>query len=277
MLRDRILTALVLLPIVLSILFVASEIFFAISIGLILLIGAWEWIRLAGFDSRSLRSIFMIIFSLMLAGAYFLSTFYAMGLISVGCLFWIGAIFIVVMYPKNRNHFTSSKIKLGFGVLVLVPAYIALLHLRRHEAHLLFISLLLSITCAADVAAYFIGRQFGTTKLAPNVSPGKSWVGMFGGICVALSIGIISVLVVTPMHHWFSPIVWIVLTGIIMLTVLSSVLGDLFESLIKREQGVKDSSSLLPGHGGVMDRIDSLTAAAPIFTFTIYVTGWPWL
>ncbi len=277
MLRDRILTALALLPVVLSILFVVPENFFAISIGLILLAGAWEWMRLVGFESCLLIWIFMTIFSQMLVGAYFLPTFYAMGLVGVGCLFWVGALFIVVTYPRHRNQFAGAKIKLIFGVAVLIPAYIALLHLRRHEAHLLFISLLVATTCTADVAAYFIGRQFGTTKLAPNVSPGKSWAGMFGGISVALSIGIVSVLVVKPMHYLFSLMEWAVLVGIIMLTVLSSVLGDLFESLIKREQGVKDSSSLLPGHGGVMDRIDSLTAAAPIFTFTIYITGWPWL
>jgi len=107
------------------------------------------------------------------------------------------------------------------------------------------------------------------------VSPGKSWAGLVGGMVVALIVGMICVLIVQPAGQFFSPIAWSILIAIIAMTVVFSVLGDLFESLIKREQGVKDSSSLLPGHGGVMDRIDSLTAAAPIFAFSVFVTGWP--
>ena len=140
---------------------------------------------------------------------------------------------------------------------------------------MLLIALLVTTIWAADVGAYFVGRQFGITKLAPRVSPGKSWAGLFGGIIVALIVGMICVLIGQPAGEFFSPIILSTLTTIIAMTVLFSVSGDLFESLIKREQGVKDSSSLLPGHGGVMDRIDSLTAAAPIFALSIYLTGWP--
>ena len=167
--------------------------------------------------------------------------------------------------------------KLGFGLLVLMPAYVALLYLRRHEAHVLLTAVLVTTIWAADVGAYFVGKQFGITKLAPHVSPGKRWVGLFGGMVVALILGVICVLIGRPVGHFFSPNVWSTLTAIIAITVLFSVLGDLFESLIKREQGVKDSSSLLPGHGGVLDRIDSLTAAAPIFALSMYLTGWPFL
>ena len=175
------------------------------------------------------------------------------------------------MYPRSKQRVDGKCIKLGFGLLVLIPAYVALLYLRRHEAHLLLTALLVTSIWAADVGAYFVGRQFGTTKLAPNVSPGKSWEGLVGGVIIALAIGTLGASLAEPSHQLFSPVAWFVLPGIVVITVLFSVLGDLFESLIKREQGVKDSSSLLPGHGGVMDRIDSLTAATPVFALSVHL------
>jgi len=246
-------------------------------VGLIVLVGAWEWIRLSGLVGQVLTGALLVVFSCILVGCYALPSVYVPMLLGSGCLFWIAAAAIVVMYPRSRERIGGKQMKLGFGLLVLIPAYVALLFLRRHEAHVLLIALLVTIIWAADVGAYFVGRQFGTRKLAPDVSPGKSWAGLVGGMVVALAVGMMGASLGEPTDHLFSPIAWAVLIGIVAMTVLFSVLGDLFESLIKREQGVKDSSSLLPGHGGVMDRIDSLTAATPIFALSIYLTGWPLL
>ena len=277
MLKARVLTALVMLPIALLILFVLPEDAFAMCVGLIVLVGAWEWIRLSGLVSQVITWALLVIFAGVLIWSYLLPTVYVPMLLGIGCIFWIGAAAMVMMYPKSKEQVGGKRMKLGFGLLVLIPAYVALLYLRRHEAHLLLIALLVTIIWAADVGAYFVGRQFGTTKLAPNVSPGKSWAGLFGGMIVALAVGMLGASIGEPADHLFSPIAWSVLIGIVAMTVLFSVLGDLFESLIKREQGVKDSSSLLPGHGGVMDRIDSLTAATPVFALSVYLTGWPLL
>ena len=246
-------------------------------VGLIVLVGAWEWIRLSGLVGQVLTAVLLVVFSCILIGCYALPSAYVPMLLGIGCLFWIAAAAIVVMYPRSREQIGGKQMKLGFGLLVLIPAYVALLFLRRHEAHVLLIALLVTIIWAADVGAYFVGRQFGTRKLAPDVSPGKSWAGLVGGMVVALAVGMMGASLGEPTDHLFSPIAWAVLICIVAMTVLFSVLGDLFESLIKREQGVKDSSSLLPGHGGVMDRIDSLTAATPIFALSIYLTGWPLL
>ena len=277
MLRTRIITAFISLPIVLLILFVAPEKAFAISVGGILLVGAWEWIRLSFSGNFFNTATLLVIFSVLMIGCYQLSQFYSLLLISSGCLFWIGALAIVLTYPSSRSQFDNKYIKLAFGLLVLIPPYVALLYLRRHESHLLLIAFLVSITCAADVAAYFVGRIFGNSKLAPNISPGKSWAGVFGGIVGALTVGAIGVSLGKSPDHFFSLAAWVVLMVIVTITVLCSILGDLFESLIKREAGVKDSSALLPGHGGVMDRIDSLTAATPVFTLITYFIDWPWL
>ena len=277
MLKARVITALVLLPVALLILFVLPEDAFAMSVGLIVLVGAWEWIRLSGLVNRVLTWMLLALFAGILVWSYRLPSVYVPMLLGIGCIFWIGAAAMVMMYPKSKEQVGGQQMKLSFGLLVLIPAYVALLYLRRHDAHLLLIALLVTIIWAADVGAYFVGRQFGTTKLAPNVSPGKSWAGVFGGMAVALGVGMVGASIGEPSDRVFSPVAWSVLIGIVAMTVLFSVLGDLFESLIKREQGVKDSSSLLPGHGGVMDRIDSLTAATPIFALSVYLTGWPWV
>lgn len=277
MLKVRILTALVLLPVALLIFFVLPEDAFAISVGLIVLVGAWEWIRLSGLVNPVLTWVLLALFAGILVWSYLLPPVYVPMLLSTGCIFWVGAAALVIGYPRNKEKVGGQLMKLGFGLLVLIPAYVALLYLRRHDVHLLLIALLVTIIWAADVGAYFVGRQFGSTKLAPKVSPGKSWAGVSGGIVAALGIGIAVAFIGEPAGHLFSPVAWSVLIGIITVTVLFSVLGDLFESLIKREQGVKNSSSLLPGHGGVMDRIDSLTAATPIFALSVYLTGWPWI
>jgi phosphatidate cytidylyltransferase len=209
--------------------------------------------------------------------SYLLPNVYVPMLLGIGCIFWVGAAAMVMMYPKSKEQVGGKHVKLGFGLLVLIPAYVALLYLRRHDAHLILLALLVTIIWAADVGAYFVGRQFGTTKLAPKVSPGKSWAGLVGGMILALAVGMLVASIGESSDYLISPIAWAVLIGIVAVTVLFSVLGDLFESLIKREQGVKDSSSLLPGHGGVLDRIDSLTAATPVFALSVYLTGWPLL
>ena len=277
MLKARVLTALVMLPIALLILFVLPEDAFAMCIGLIVLVGAWEWIRLSGPVSPLLTLTLLVVFSGVLYWSYLLPNVYVPMLLGIGCIFWVGAAAMVMMYPKSKEQVGGKHVKLGFGLLVLIPAYLALLYLRRHDAHLILLALLVTIIWAADVGAYFVGRQFGTTKLAPKVSPGKSWAGLVGGMILALAVGMLVVLIGESSDYLISPIAWAVLMGIVAVTVLFSVLGDLFESLIKREQGVKDSSSLLPGHGGVLDRIDSSTAATPVFALSVYLTGWPLL
>ena len=275
MLKARVLTAVVLLPIALLVIFVFPEHTFAFSVGLIVLTGAWEWIRLSGILNRLVTLNLLLILAATLIWSYFLPLTHVPVLLFIGCIFWMGASVLVIIYPRSRKQLGGRGMKLGFGLLVLIPSYVALLYLRRHEAHVLLLALLVMTIWAADVGAYFVGKQFGITKLAPHVSPGKSWAGLFGGMVVALIVGMICLLVGQSASYFSSPIVWSTFIAIIAMTVLFSVLGDLFESLIKREQGVKDSSSLLPGHGGVLDRIDSLTAASPIFALSVYLTGWP--
>jgi len=275
MLKARVITALLMLPVALLILFVLPPDAFALAVGCIVLMGAWEWVRLSGMVSRVARWPLLAVFGTLLWAAYQLPQVYVPMVLGIGCVFWIGAALMVWMYPRSKEQVGGRRMKLGFGLLVLIPAYVALLYLRRHDTHLLLIAILVGVIWAADVGAFFVGRRFGVRKLAPEVSPGKSWAGVAGGVVMALVIGLSSAWIGEPNGALFPLSAWVWLIFICAVTVLFSVLGDLFESLIKREHGVKDSSALLPGHGGILDRIDSLTAATPVFALLVYLTGWP--
>jgi phosphatidate cytidylyltransferase len=274
MLKARVITALILAPTALVILFALPATGFAITIGGIVLVAAWEWIRLCGGFQPVTRMLLLAGFAAFLGAAYSLPALLIPNVLLLGLLFWLVAFFFVARYPISRSRLGREKTKLLFGLLVLVPAYVALLYLRRHPLGDVLIALLIGVIWSADVGAFFVGQRFGRSKLKPAVSPGKSWAGVVGGIGFALAIAVVA-------GFWeesrlmMTPRAWLVLLAISALTVVFSVLGDLFESLMKRERGVKDSSSLLPGHGGVLDRIDSLTAAAPVFALLIHLTAWP--
>jgi phosphatidate cytidylyltransferase len=163
-------------------------------------------------------------------------------------------------YPSSAVLWGSSAVRLLMGLFVLLPAWLALSWLAAQDGgHWLVMVVILTVVCA-DIGAYFSGRALGRHKLAAEVSPGKTWEGFFGGV--------ITVLVVISIVIAFSPSqrhLWLEWTIVEVAAVLAAVLGDLLESMVKRHRGVKDSGRILPGHGGVLDRIDSLTAALPVF------------
>ncbi|SEH05941.1 phosphatidate cytidylyltransferase [Candidatus Venteria ishoeyi] len=179
----------------------------------------------------------------------------------VAAAWWLLALFLVWQYQfsKITQLINARWLKSLMGFLILLPTWFALSHLHQSRGGdwLLF---LLVLIWTADSGAYFAGRRWGKHKLAKRVSPGKTWEGVAGAV--------VSSLLLTLLWLWWSNLampaaLWLLLLSV--LTVLASILGDLLESLFKRQTGIKDSSQLLPGHGGILDRIDSLTAAAPIF------------
>lgn len=180
---------------------------------------------------------------------------------------WIVALLLVLTYPISAAFWRSSRfLRLCFGVLTLLPFFWGMIVLRQFHYGfdrfagawwLLFVMLLV---WGADSGAYMFGKLFGRNKLSPKVSPGKTWEGMIGGLATAALIAwIFSALAPISVPAT-------VLIPCAVITTLASVLGDLTESMFKREAGIKDSGNLIPGHGGILDRIDSLTAAVPVFT-----------
>ncbi len=262
MLKQRILTALLLAPLALAALFLLPQQPFEWVAAAVFLYGAWEWgnfCRLAP-GARALYVVAVAGVMALVATLVVLQS-WALG---AALLFWLLALLLVRGYPGSAG-WCRGLVGMLMGVLVLVPSWYALTALRDQAQGLTLLLMLLMLVWGADIGAYAAGKSFGRNKLLPAVSPGKTREGLWGGLSVCALVGI-------GFSVWLelAPLASVYLVLLSIMTGLVSVLGDLLESLFKRERGIKDSGKLLPGHGGVMDRIDSLTAAAPVFLAGLY-------
>ncbi|MGV8844227.1 MAG: phosphatidate cytidylyltransferase [Pseudomonas sp.] len=268
MLKQRIITALLLVPVALCGFFLLEGGAFALFIGAMVTLGAWEWARLAGFAAQSVRVAYAVLVALLLAVLYQLPAL-APWLLAVAVGWWLLAIGLVLSFPNGSRYWAGTPSKLLIGLLILLPAWQGLLLLKHWPLGNELILAVLVLVWSADIGAYFSGKAFGKRKLAPRVSPGKSWEGLCGGLLASLLL----TLLVGLYRDWALAELALALLGA-ALVVLISVIGDLTESMFKRQAGLKDSSQLLPGHGGVLDRIDSLTAAVPVFAVLLWCVGW---
>ncbi|PXX89171.1 phosphatidate cytidylyltransferase [Marinobacter vulgaris] len=273
MLKTRIITALILAPIALGGIFFLPPLGFALFTGAVITIGAWEWANMSGMTAAAAR----LAYALVVAGIlYGLLNVPALAVLWLALVWWILCFLMVRSYPAGAERWGSMPARAIMGLLVLVPAWVGLNHIRTggfefgdSDNNLLLILYVFCVVWVADIGAYFAGRAFGKAKLAPRVSPGKSWAGVWGGlVAVAVFALIISTLASATMIQSLLLVIASLITGAV------SVLGDLLESMLKRFRGIKDSSQLLPGHGGIMDRIDSLTAAIPVFALVVTLLGW---
>jgi len=270
MLKQRILTAVILLPLFLGAMFYLPIYWVTILFAAIIGAAAWEWADLSGLRQLPGKLIYVsliLIFGLMGLNVIELRLDLMIPLLGTAVLWWFWATIEVFFRPPAARGLFSTRIgRLVGGVLVLFPLWMSSIYLLVIDAHkprlLLFLFVLVWI---ADSAAYFAGSQFGKTKLAPNISPGKTVEGVMGGV---LSVVLLAWLCGTMIWKLETSqlVLWLCLA---ITTVLFSVVGDLMESKLKRQAGAKDSGKLLPGHGGVLDRIDALTAAAPAFSLGI--------
>ncbi len=256
MLKQRVITAIVLAALVFVGLFYLDNQGFRLALAAVLLIGAWEWARLAGWKKVEMQAGFIAVQALLFwALQYYVHLFPY--LLELSLLAWLAGLYAVWHYQQGRGLLFHSRIaKTLIGWLVLSSAWLSLSQLHGHYG-VAYLLCLLFLIWAADIGAYFTGKRFGRVKLASKVSPGKSREGVYGGLIASLAVGIGFAL-------WQGKA--LILFGILCLVVaMISVLGDLIESLLKRDASMKDSSQLLPGHGGILDRLDSLLAAAPWF------------
>lgn len=262
MLKQRIITAAVLAPLALWGIWALPSQVFAIVIAIIFALAGWEWSRLSGFTRAPGRGFYVAIVVLGMAGIYQLlpQGNWALVFLVIALMWWSMALMSVLTYPQGSGLWQHSATARGIaGLLVLLPSWAALVVLHEHMGPGYVILMMLMIW-GADTGAYFAGRAFGRHKLAPRVSPGKTWEGVAGGALLAVGIALVGTI-------WLEPVGgYVAFLLLVIATVMISILGDLAESLFKRVVNLKDSGGLLPGHGGVMDRIDSMTAAAPLFT-----------
>lgn len=268
MLKQRIITALILLPIALCGFFLLDGANFALFIGLVVTLGAWEWARLAGLMAQGLRIAYAAVVAGLLMLLHLMPDL-APWVLGASVLWWVLATWLVLTYPGTSELWASAACRLLIGLLVLLPAWQGLVLLKHWSMGNWLILAVMVLVWGADIGAYFSGRAFGKRKLAPQVSPGKSWEGVYGGLALSLVI----TAVVGVSRDWSALELLLGLLGAAVV-VLVSVVGDLTESMFKRRSGIKDSSNLLPGHGGVLDRIDSLTAAIPVFAVLLWAANW---
>jgi phosphatidate cytidylyltransferase len=253
MLRERVITALILAALVLLVIFMLPHAATMAALALLVVAAAWEWSAFPRFTQHSARIFYVAFVAACVAASWWYGVEREeMGrLIQAALAWWVFALIWVVIAPAQVNRVTAA----GAGLLVLVPAWLALARLHAAGPQLLLFLILLVV--AADVGAYFAGRRFGHNKLAPRVSPGKTWEGVVGGFLAAALMAGVGV--------WWFKVDAPRFLALCIVVVVASIIGDLTESLFKRHAGLKDSGRLLPGHGGLLDRVDSVTAAAPVF------------
>ncbi len=270
MLRLRVMTALILLPIVLGAVLFLDRTLFALAAGVFFVAGGWEWSGIQGGTGLSRLAWSASLAALMLLVEYYRPDFVLTWL----PLLWLPVLALVALYPRGAALWSPTPVMMVLGWWLLVPAWAAVVEVQDQGVlgltGPLALMFVLVWVWAADIGAFFAGRAWGRHKLAPRVSPGKTLEGLAGGLALAL------VLVLAA--GWWWPVVpgeRGMLVAVAALTVLASALGDLFESMVKRYHGIKDSGTLLPGHGGMLDRIDSVTAALPVMVASVSWFGLP--
>ncbi|MBL8509165.1 MAG: phosphatidate cytidylyltransferase [Chitinimonas sp.] len=265
MLKTRILTALALLPLVLGCLFFAPAWGWGLFALFALSLGAWEWSRFASYRRDEMVCFILGFVGLGAAWLYLpLARVWAPIVDVLALVFWL---LVVPMWLRHKWTLKRKWLSALIGWLLLLASLVGVTRFREMQDGAWALLFLLAIAWVADVAAYFSGRAFGKRKLAPSISPGKSWEGVYGALVgvtlYALALHFAGAPLFAKIHlAALLPLVW-ALTAV-------SVVGDLFESLLKRQVGFKDSSNLLPGHGGVLDRIDSLLALIPVASALLF-------
>lgn len=274
MLRQRVITALLLAPLAILLILLVPTSVFACLLAAAFLAASWEWTRLAGMKSRPARGAWLVASLLVFIGLWIWrqQAWLWPTLIVAGVAWWLLACvwlrhfaFGAAPTPENRN------LKLLAGAFVVFPAWVAALAIHGSEPHgHIWAFLAMLLVWAADTGAYFAGSYFGKgkRKLAPQISPGKTWTGVYGAFATSA--------VVAAVAGWLLGVRDLRLAGLIVVTIVtvaSSIVGDLLESLMKRHANVKDSGALFPGHGGLLDRLDSVFAALPVFALGKLLLG----
>lgn len=261
--RSRLLTAFGLALLTIVVVLYAPPLLVAVLLGAALLVGAWEWSAFLALCGGG-RLLYVLALALLavLAHHYTAAATAFVPLMELAVVWWLVALLWILIAPSH----VSRPVAALAGALVLIPAWVGLVRIDARWTHgpqwTLFV---LGLAFAADTGAFFAGRRFGRLRLAPRVSPNKTWEGVIGGMLLALAVAVVA-------NTWFR-LPWQAFLPLCLAAAAFSVIGDLTESMLKRHVHLKDSGRLFPGHGGVLDRIDSVTAAVPVLALGLIWLG----
>ncbi|CUR53859.1 Phosphatidate cytidylyltransferase [Serratia symbiotica] len=277
MLKYRFITTIILIPLVIIILFLFPPIIFSLITLIICTLAFWEWCQFLNFTSYLQRTCLIILFISVLIFITFNVFFYKKsfnlflikGCIYLSLIWWINVIFLILFYPYSVKFWKNSYfLRIFFGLLTIIPFFSSMLLLRLfnyQENHLIgswYLIYIMLIVWSIDSGSYIFGKLFGKYLLIPKVSPNKTWEGLIGGLITSIII-----ILLFNKYLFVNKISINFITHILI--IYFSIIGDLSESMFKRESGIKNSSNIIPGHGGILDRIDSLTAVISISAFFI--------
>jgi len=260
-LRQRVLTAMVLVAVLLGVMLGLPPIATIWLVTVLVLIGAWEWAAFIGNGSAPARAGFTVAVAALLIGSlylYSISPDFVRVAMTIAMVWWVAALLWICLAPANVNPLTAAVA----GVLALVPCWLALVYITFTTNSTHWVLFTLALVWAADTGAFFAGRWLGRVPLAPRVSPKKTWEGVFGGMVMSGLVAWLAATFVFSVDVWQFVLICVAVAAV-------SIVGDLTESMLKRAVGLKDSGSVFPGHGGMLDRIDSVTAAAPALAFAL--------
>ncbi len=286
-LAKRVFTAVVLLVALILLVTFSSPFVFAIVIGLAVLLAALEWTQFVGLSSLQSKLAYLLSLLVLMLGLFFLlginptatelDQTRVISILVLGVVFWCVAVLLIRGYPENESNWNDQSHIALMGVFVLLPTWVGIVQLKYLDNSGFALLALIALVSVADIAAYFTGNAWGKTKFAPRLSPKKSWAGLWGGMfsCIFLSLILLIWINVFLFSTTLTQSIAVVVCSVVVFA--SSVVGDLFESMMKRNRQLKDSGKILPGHGGILDRVDSLTAATPIsviLLLIIFGTSW---
>ena len=265
MLKQRVMTAIALVVVLLGVMLGLPPMATVWLVTVLVLIGAWEWAAFTGRNTPGVRAAY----TAFIAGALLVSLYlYAsqpqfVRVVMIVAMAWWFAAFLWISLAPTRVQPVSAAMA---GVFALVPCWLALVHVTFATQSTRWVLFTLALVWAADTGAFFAGRWLGRVPLAPRVSPKKTWEGVFGGIVTSALVAWVAATYLFAVDLWPFVLTCVAVAAI-------SIVGDLTESMLKRAVGLKDSGSVFPGHGGMLDRIDSVTAAAPTLVFSLIALG----
>lgn len=281
-LQQRVITAVLLMIGLVAVSTLLPGFYFACFILFVVLIASWEWTGLIGLGSAAGKAFFLGLMAALVGllfwwlgvspSAVALQQSRAAAVLGVGLVFWLLCFGMLWGYPANAGRWNGEyKIAL-MGMLALLPTWVGFVQLKYMQPNGFFVLALIVMVAAVDVGAYFVGRALGHTKLAPELSPNKSWEGVWGGLLTCFLLGLA---LTWAVNRFLVPLGMAQMLGLLFLSVVVTffaVTGDLLESMLKRNRHIKDSGALLPGHGGLLDRVDALMAVTPVFVLTLLLT-----